>query len=113
MGNNIPVVLTGTLNNNSLEGKGAIVTGAGTGIGFEAARSLAYLGAKVLIAEINEYGQRAAEKINEELGKEVVFFIRTDVGDEQDIKMLKDFAKNSLGKVDIIINNATGFKGGY
>lgn len=107
MGNNIPLVLTGTLNNKSLEGKGVIVTGAGTGIGFEAARSLAYLGAKVIIAEIRESGRRAADKINDELGKEVVYFVKTDVGEEQDIKMLKEFAKNSLGKVDIIINNAT------
>ncbi len=42
------------LNKDSLKDEVAIVTGAGRGIGYEASRALVWLGAKVVVAEINE-----------------------------------------------------------
>lgn len=41
------------LNKDMLAGKLVLLTGAGGGIGFEAAKSFAEMGAKVLIAEVN------------------------------------------------------------
>jgi hypothetical protein len=52
--NNKLLISTGNLTSESLGGQVAVVTGAGTGIGFEATRSLIWLGAKVVIAEINK-----------------------------------------------------------
>lgn len=42
------------LNHNMLDGKIVLLTGAGGGIGFEAAKAFVEMGAKVLIAEVNQ-----------------------------------------------------------
>jgi len=39
---------------NKLEGKVILLTGAGSGIGFETAKALVYMGAKVIVAEIDK-----------------------------------------------------------
>ncbi|MCL1896755.1 MAG: SDR family NAD(P)-dependent oxidoreductase, partial [Clostridiales bacterium] len=50
---------------DTLSGKAVLVTGAGGGIGFETARALAWLGADVIIAEIDEgKGVYARDAIN-------------------------------------------------
>jgi NAD(P)-dependent dehydrogenase (short-subunit alcohol dehydrogenase family) len=93
---------------NTLAGKVAIVTGAGGGIGYEAARALLWLGAKVVIAEIDEdKGRTAAQKLSEEFGSGIALFVHTNVGDEQSIRYLANQSINQFGKVDIVINNAT------
>jgi NAD(P)-dependent dehydrogenase (short-subunit alcohol dehydrogenase family) len=99
---------TGNLSPKTLEGKVALVTGAGRGIGLEAARSLAWLGAKVVIAEINqETGAGAAADIQNQFESNTALFIRTDVGDQESIAVLKRSAFAQYGKIDIVINNAT------
>jgi NAD(P)-dependent dehydrogenase (short-subunit alcohol dehydrogenase family) len=50
------LIATGTLTRQSLAGQVAVVTGAGGGIGFEAARVLIWLGARVVIAELSDIG---------------------------------------------------------
>jgi NAD(P)-dependent dehydrogenase (short-subunit alcohol dehydrogenase family) len=104
-----PVLIsTGKLTRDSLAGQVAIVTGAGHGIGIEAARALAWLGAKVVIAEIDKTaGKDAAQKINEEMGSGNALFMHADVGDEGSIEHLKREALHQYGKVDIVLNNAT------
>lgn len=63
------IIEKGNLTRYSLAGRIAIVTGAGGGIGYEAARSLLWLGSKVIIAEINpQTGQRAAQRFNQDWG---------------------------------------------
>ncbi|MCG8513146.1 MAG: SDR family NAD(P)-dependent oxidoreductase [Halanaerobiales bacterium] len=57
-----PLILTGNLAKGVLSGQIAIVTGAGQGIGFQAARSLAWLGATVIIAEINKRKEKMLPK---------------------------------------------------
>jgi NAD(P)-dependent dehydrogenase (short-subunit alcohol dehydrogenase family) len=49
-------------NKDTLKDEVAVVTGAGRGIGYEAARALVWLGAKVVIAEINEENGKVAEE---------------------------------------------------
>ena len=69
------IVSKGNLTQDSLKGEVAIVTGAGRGIGYEAARALVWLGASVVIAEINDKNGKAAEEnINKEFGAENHFF---------------------------------------
>lgn len=103
-----PIISRGELNPDSLKGQVAVVTGAGRGIGFEAARALAWLGAHVVIAEIDhDTGSRAAEEINREIGKDAALFIETNVGDIKSVKQMCRRVLEENEKVDIVINNAT------
>lgn len=98
----------GTFKKNQLAGQVAIVTGAGRGIGFEAARALAWLGCSVAVAEIDEStGEDAVKRINQEIGSQVASFYPTDMGDEESIQKLAHQVAKDYGKVDIILNNAT------
>ena len=93
---------------DALRGETVIVTGAGGGIGYEAARALLWLGANVVIAEINQPNGRMAEvTLEKEFGKDRVLFVTTDVGDETSVKELYKLSVLAFGKVDAVINNAT------
>lgn len=96
------------LQQDTLQGETVIVTGAGGGIGYEAARSLLWLGANVIIAEIHHANGRIAERrLEEEFGKDRILFVHTDVGDEASVKNLYNLSVTAFDKVDVIINNAT------
>ncbi len=99
---------TGNLKQDTLAGQVAVVTGAGRGIGYETARSLLWLGAQVVIAEVDaKTGKQAQEQLTAEFGPGKVVFIQTDVGDEGSVRRLKQQALKAFRKVDIVINNAT------
>ncbi len=92
----------------SLSTKTVLLTGGGGGIGFEAARALCYLGAKVIIAEIDrERGRSAEQRIREELGEGLAVFYEVDLSSENQIDDLAAFALRTYGFVDVIFNNAT------
>lgn len=96
------------LTSEALRGETVIVTGAGGGIGYEAARALLWLGADVVIAEIDQQNGRKAEvTLEKEFGKDRVLFVHTDVGDESCVKNLYKLSVLAFGKVDVVINNAT------
>jgi NAD(P)-dependent dehydrogenase (short-subunit alcohol dehydrogenase family) len=98
------------LSKNTLKDEVAIVTGAGRGIGYEAARALLWLGANIAIAEINEKnGKNAAENLQKEFGSNRAFFVKTDIGNEKETEKFVKDVMNKYGKVDIILNNATVF----
>ena len=85
-----------------VDGKIAIVTGGGTGIGRAAAARLAEEGAKVTIAEFNaESGQAVAEA----LGGDAVF-VRHDVREEASWQALMEAVASHHGRLDILVNNA-------
>ena len=67
------------ISRTALKGHVAVITGAGQGIGRETARALAYLGAAVVIAEINEIGLETQLLITSEGG--TALFVTTDVAD--------------------------------
>ena len=93
---------------DALNGETVIVTGAGGGIGYEAARALLWLGGNVVIAEINhQNGRKAEHALEEEVGKDRVLFVHMDVGDEASVKNLYNLSIIAFGKVDAVINNAT------
>lgn len=112
MTNNHLLISSGKLKRDSLAGQVAIITGAGGGIGYEAARALAWLGADVIIAEVNTSGKLAAKKINQEFDCEKALFIQTDVGDEHCVNRLEKKVFKKYKKVDIVLNNATVAKFG-
>src|SRR5688572_17069521 len=96
------------LSPEALRGETLIVTGSGDGIGYEAARALLWLGANVVIAEINEANAlKAQEALEAEFGKDRVLFVKTDVGDEASVTNLYNLSILAFGKVDAVINNAT------
>jgi len=96
------------LKSDALHGETVIVTGAGGGIGYAAVRTLLWLGANVVIAEIHHQNGRTAEHtLEQEFVKERVLFVQTDVGDEASVKNLYTLSILAFGKVDAVINNAT------
>lgn len=102
------LIARGRLKSGDLKGKVALVSGAGGGIGFEAARSLIWLGARVVIAEINKAaGKRSQACLEQEFGRGVALFIHCDVGDEGNVKKMVRSVERAFGPVDIVVNNAT------
>ncbi len=92
----------------ALRGETVIVTGAGGGIGYEAARALLWLGADVVIAEIDQpKGLKAQEALEAEFGKGRALFVATDVGEEASVQNLYNESTRHFGKVDVVLNNAT------
>lgn len=105
---NNPLITQLGLEPDLLENETVIVTGAGGGIGFEAARAMLGLGANVVIAEINtRSGTQAAETLATEFKAERVLFVPTDVGDHISVKHLYQESVARFGRVDVVINNAT------
>ncbi len=88
-----------------LEGKIAIVTGAGSGFGAEIARQYAAEGAKVVINDINEdAGNEVAESIQK--SNRAAMFHKADVAVDAEVKVLVDTAVDAYGGLDIMVNNA-------
>jgi NAD(P)-dependent dehydrogenase (short-subunit alcohol dehydrogenase family) len=83
-----------------LEGKVAVVTGAGSGIGFATARRMASEGAVVVCADIDG---DAAEKAAAEVGGSA---FTVNVVDEDGVRALFDAAVSRHGRLDIAFNNA-------
>jgi len=92
------------------QGKVAIVTGAGQGIGETYASRLAAEGAAVVIAELNEpQGQRVAAEITDDGGK--ALFVETDVSNEESCLNMSRQAAEAFGGIDLLVNNASIFAG--
>lgn len=89
---------------NRLDGRVAVVTGAGDGIGRAIAGAFVAEGAKVLVAELDQAKGEAAAS---ELGDAAVFR-RTDVANKDDVLAMVDAAASQWGSVDILVNNAWG-----
>jgi NAD(P)-dependent dehydrogenase (short-subunit alcohol dehydrogenase family) len=95
------------LKKNALAGDVAVVTGGAGNVGLGVARSLAWLGAKVVIADVTEEaGKTAEELINKENEPGTALFVVTDVSDEASMKAMAEKAFKTYGKVDILVNNA-------
>jgi NAD(P)-dependent dehydrogenase (short-subunit alcohol dehydrogenase family) len=92
---------------NALKGEVAVVTGGSSNIGLGISRSLAWLGARVVIASRTaSLGNAAADFINKESGAGSALFVSTDVGNEASMKNMARKAFDAFGKVDILVNNA-------
>ena len=89
----------------NMNGKIAIVTGAGQGIGRAIAVALAQKGAGLTIADINDItAEKVAGEIGAAGGKAVA--VKTDVSRVEDIKKLVEKTVRKFGTVDILVNNA-------
>ena len=88
-----------------LDGKVAIITGGGRGIGFAIAHGLGSFGAKIVIGEIDPHlCEDAARRLQAE-GIEALG-VPTDVTDLAQLRRLFDQSEAEFGGVDILVNNA-------
>lgn len=94
----------------SLEGKVALVTGSGSGIGRASALAIARDGARVVVADVDETGGQVTVGLIEEAGGEATF-VRTDVSDGEQVRALVARTVELYGSLDIAHNNA-GIEGG-
>jgi NAD(P)-dependent dehydrogenase (short-subunit alcohol dehydrogenase family) len=93
-----------------IDGKAAVVTGAGNGIGRAIARSLAAAGADVVVSDVlTDDGERTVAEIAKAGGQAV--FVAADVSDAEQAENLIASAVQRFGRLDILANNA-GIGGG-
>src|SRR5437879_13554205 len=92
-----------------VEGRVAIVTGAGSGNGLAIARAFATEGAAVAIGEYSvQRGEAAAESIQ---ASGEAFFVETDVRQWSEVDRLVGETVARFGRLDIMVNNAGGLDG--
>jgi NAD(P)-dependent dehydrogenase (short-subunit alcohol dehydrogenase family) len=95
-----------------LDGKVAIVTGGGSGIGKGIARAYAEEGCSLVLAGRNaERLEAAAQEIAGATGA-TVMAVPTDVGDEAQVKALFARTMDRFGRLDILVNSSGAFDGG-
>ena len=88
-------------------GKTVIVTGANSGIGYEAARALAFKGATVIMAcRSLEKGEKAADRIRQEKPQGKVILKELDLADLSSVRKFADEFLAEYKQLDILINNA-------
>jgi NAD(P)-dependent dehydrogenase (short-subunit alcohol dehydrogenase family) len=90
-----------------LKGKVAIVTGGASGIGKAIALRLARDGAAVVIADIQKFGEAAAE-IAKATGSRTLG-LEADVSSVEDVERMAAETIRALGRLDILVNNAALF----
>ena len=90
----------------SLEGKVAVITGAGTGIGQGIALAMAKAGASIVVDYVGKakIAQGTIDQITSICGK--VIGVDADISNPNDVAMLVEKTVESFGKLDILVNNA-------
>jgi NAD(P)-dependent dehydrogenase (short-subunit alcohol dehydrogenase family) len=86
-----------------VDGKVAVVTGAGGGIGAALAHRLADAGARVVVADLDAAGAQATAAA---IGDQRAAAVGADVADTKDIKKVLDVARQRFGPVDLYCANA-------
>ena len=95
----------GTMPHNmNLEGKAALVTGGGQGIGKGIARYLLGCGMRVVVADVDRAAGLETEAAFRDLGP--IRFVETDVGDEASVAEAVAQALAYFGRLDGLVNNA-------
>ena len=88
-----------------LDGKVALITGAGSGIGRASALAFAREGAKVAVADIVVEGGEETVRMVKEAGGEA-FFIKVDVSNAADVEAMVNAVVDTYGRIDCAYNNA-------
>lgn len=95
-----------------LDGRVALVTGAGSGIGQGIASTLAEAGADIVVNYHSEHGREGADKTGRavEVAGRRAHLVVADIGQPDDVNRMFDTATDTFGKVDILVNNAAYMK---
>ena len=93
-----------------LEGKSALVTGAGVGIGRAIALTMADQGARVVVADLNEETAQETATLIREAGGDAHTFV-ADVSDEQRVSAMVEFTVKTFGSLDVACNSAAVSRG--
>ncbi len=94
----------------SLEGKVALVTGAGQGIGLEIARVLGQAGMLVAMNARSQKVERAAEMLREEGVRAIA--VRADVSKKVEVEQMVGRVEQELGPLWLLVNNAGALRHG-
>ena len=91
----------------SLEGKIALITGGGSGIGYEIAQCMALAGATVIITGRREFAlKEATEKLGEAVRRPQVHYVVNDVTELDKLEDLVTEIETHYGAIDVLVNNA-------
>lgn len=97
------------LTEKTLDGRVAIITGGGTGIGFAIADEYARLGTKLVLASRNpEHLEPAAQALRAKYSEAQVLTVVTDVRVPEQVDHLCEKTLQQFGSIDILVNNAAG-----
>jgi NAD(P)-dependent dehydrogenase (short-subunit alcohol dehydrogenase family) len=91
-----------------LQNKVALITGAGSGIGREAATLFAREGARVVVADMNDAGGEETVNTIQSAGGEAVF-VHADVSKASDAQKMVQVVETTFGKLNVLFNNAGVF----
>jgi NAD(P)-dependent dehydrogenase (short-subunit alcohol dehydrogenase family) len=95
---------------NEMQNKVVMVTGATNGIGFEAAKALAAMGATVV--GVGRNPQKCADRaaaITRATGSAKVEFLVADLSIQAQVRQLADEFKRKYDRLDVLLNNAGGY----
>jgi NAD(P)-dependent dehydrogenase (short-subunit alcohol dehydrogenase family) len=88
-----------------LQGKVAVITGGGSGMGRVACELFAREGARVVVADVvDEAGRAAVDAITGSGGEAV--YVHADVADDEQARAMIDTAVDAFGSIDVLYNNA-------
>jgi NAD(P)-dependent dehydrogenase (short-subunit alcohol dehydrogenase family) len=88
-----------------LENRVALITGGGSGIGYQTARLFAKEGAAVVVVDINdEHGQRTVQEIGAQGGRAT--YVHADVSLAADCERMIQAAEDAYGALHVLFNNA-------
>ncbi|MEM3563948.1 MAG: SDR family NAD(P)-dependent oxidoreductase, partial [Candidatus Jordarchaeaceae archaeon] len=88
-----------------LDGRIALITGSGSGIGRAISLRYAREGADIVVNDVNLEGANETAKMIEKLGRRVMV-IRADVGKSAEVEAMIEKVYNEWGRLDILVNNA-------
>lgn len=89
-----------------LTGKNAIITGAGSGIGYAIAERFSEAGAGVCINYYRQYAQEAHDLAARLSGKARSIAYEADISNPAQVKAMAEAVRDQLGSLDVLVNNA-------